>query len=419
MSAFIHGSLALVGFGLGLGVALALGRRPDMDPLLAQLCGGAVVLGWWQIVQGASQWLARRRIAREVEAVRAQQERLGESLELVRAEMGGLTYTYESTARARTDRLVSEVQVLEGLIQQLRPGQTGPSGSESAANPETDRPSSIADNAAGVSSPPSIASTSGERFERAEDTTLSVIREAIEDNRVDLYLQPIVSLPQRRLRFYEGLTRLRESTGRIILPAEYLPVAERTGLMSVIDNLLLFRAVQVVRRLASRDRNVGLVCNISGHTLADKAFFAQFLDFMNTNRSLARQLVFEFGQSVLEHAGPAEMRGLADLAKLGFAFSLDKVTSLDLDPHYLRDRNFAYVKIPAPLLLGAGQGGAQRVASRDLKALLARQGLDLIVERIEDERTVIEVLDHDVDFGQGYLFGAPRPIRDTLLGDVA
>ena len=51
---------------------------------------------------------------------------------------------------------------------------------------------------------------------------LEIIRRALEENRVDLYLQPVVSLPQRKLRFYEALSRLRSEDGAIIMPAQYI-----------------------------------------------------------------------------------------------------------------------------------------------------------------------------------------------------
>jgi cyclic-di-GMP phosphodiesterase TipF (flagellum assembly factor) len=53
------------------------------------------------------------------------------------------------------------------------------------------------------------------------------------------------------------------------------------------------------------------------------------------------------------------------------------------------------------------------VAAEDFKDHLLRNGLQLIVERVEDEKTVVQLLEYNVDFGQGYLFGEPRPIKDV------
>ena len=91
-----------------------------------------------------------------------------------------------------------------------------------------------------------------------QSAIVAEIARAIEANRVDLFLQPIVTLPQRKVRYYEALTRLRADDGALLTPDDFLSYAENSGLMPAIDNLLVFRSVQVVRRLSSKNREVGL-----------------------------------------------------------------------------------------------------------------------------------------------------------------
>ena len=68
---------------------------------------------------------------------------------------------------------------------------------------------------------------------------------------------------------------------------------------------------------------------------------------------------------------------------------------------------------PSFRALTDGMAGANAmVAVEDLKKLLERHGLNLIAERVEDEKTVVQLLDYAVDFAQGYLFGEPRAVRD-------
>ena len=109
--------------------------------------------------------------------------------------------------------------------------------------------------------------------------------------------------------------------------------------MSVVDNLLLFRCVQVVRRLTQKTREIGIFCNISGDTLADAEFFPQFLDYMQANRDLAGQIIFEFSQSAVLKAGAQGEKNLRFLADLGFSLSMDHVETLALD--FLRLRTSA------------------------------------------------------------------------------
>jgi len=199
------------------------------------------------------------------------------------------------------------------------------------------------------------------------------------------------------------------------MPAEYIKIAAPAGLMSVVDNLLLFRCVQIVRRLTQKHRDVGVFCNISGDTLTDEEFFPQFLDYMKANRDLAGQIVFEFGQDALAKAGAKGEENLAFLSSLGFALSMDHVDALALDFARLKKIGFRHLKLRADTLL-AGMGNARAaVGPEDFKQLLERHGLNLIVERVEDEKTVVQLLDYGVDYAQGYLFGEPRAVRDDSL----
>lgn len=247
----------------------------------------------------------------------------------------------------------------------------------------------------------------------------AAVASAVDGGRFDLYLQPMVSLPQRKVRAYEVVTRLRDNADQAIPAETYLPIAETAGLMGRIDNAILLRAVQVVRRLLVRNKDVGLFVNIAGATLSDKAAFAQCLDFLEANRALAPSLILEFKQSALRGLGPIETEHLAALAQRGFRFSIDHVTDLRFEPRELADRGVRFIKVPASLLLAAHDTASADIHPVDLSDLLGRFGIDLIAERIEGERAVVDLLDYDVRFGQGFLFAAPRPLRPETATNAA
>jgi len=112
-------------------------------------------------------------------------------------------------------------------------------------------------------------------------------------------------------------------------------------------------------------------------------------------------------------AGEAEEANLKYLAGLGFRLSMDQVTTLDLDFAKLKRLGFEFVKVRASTLIYGMSHARALVAAEDFKDLLARNGINLIAERVEDEKTVVQLLEYNVDFGQGYLFGEPRPIKDV------
>ena len=321
----------------------------------------------------------------------------------------------EAGASEQAAQLGSEVKVFETLMRQFAESMVKRvQGVEMAQAEAATEMRKVEQRLSQMRAPSAAAPRKAEAAMPAapKSEMLDVIQRALIDNRVDLHVQPIVGLPQRKLKFYEALSRLRAPDGRTIMPAQYLAVAEEAGLMSTVDNLLLFRSVQFIRRLTARQRDVGVFCNVSLASLTDAQFFPQFVDFMRAHRDLIDQIVFELPQSAYDAMGPGEEASLAELSKLGFSFSMDHVTSLNFDLVAMRRRGVRFVKVAPSVLLAPGAREVDGIAIEDLRPLLARNGIALIGERIETERQVVDLLDFEIDYGQGFLFGEPRAVKD-------
>jgi cyclic-di-GMP phosphodiesterase, flagellum assembly factor TipF len=270
-----------------------------------------------------------------------------------------------------------------------------------------------------VADPLSTRIVSGRFKDMEPSAVIAMIREAVDNNRVDLFLQPIVTLPQRKVRYYEAVARLRAGDGEPVMAADFLPYAEAGGLMPKIDNLMMFRCVQVVRRLLAKNREIGLFCNVSTSTLVDSATFSQFTEFMEANKAIAPALVFEFSQAAVRTMGPIENESLAALAQRGYRFSLDNVADLRIEPRDLADRGFRFVKVQASLLLNRSGIALTDIHPQDFAGLLSRFGIELVAAKIESEAAVVDLLDYDVKFGQGFLFSPPRPVRPEVMQGIA
>ena len=402
MRQFTSVALSAAYLCLALIVALLLWRNGGgWAAGVAALVGG---LGLCFAVHGlVQQSLKVRALRRELDAVREAQRVMLSQMEQVDARMSDVAAAVSDDV-GRSEALEDEMHLLEGLVQKL--GQR-------------------------LEERVSVAAAAPARHEaahrgRQSAALLDTVREALAENRVDLYLQPVVALPQRRTVFYESYSRLRDATGRVMMPAEYLTVAEPEGLVTSIDNLLLFRCVQIVRRLAKQDRKVGIFCNISTASLADETFFPQFLELLAANRDLAGALIFELGQAAFDARGSVEARNMGKLADLGFRFSLDKVVDLDLDFQDLARSDVKFLKVSAPVLLDelveTDEGLVLRsmpdLAAEDFAALTRRYGVEVIAEKVESERQIVDILELDIAYGQGHLFGEPRAIRDAVLAEA-
>lgn len=240
---------------------------------------------------------------------------------------------------------------------------------------------------------------------------LKAVRSAVDHNRVDLYLQPIVTLPQRKPKYYEALSRIRTDDGELIRPAQYLRPAEQTGAMPILDKMLLVRAVQVLQRLIARKSDSVVVCNISANSLADTRFFNDFRMLLKAKSDLADHLIFEFNQETVNAFGAIEEESIRALKELGFRFAVDNVTKISMDFHRLVDLGFHFMKVSADVLLSSKSSGIRDIHPQDIPRYLARNGIELIVDHIETESQVVELLDFGVSLGQGFLFAAPREIK--------
>jgi cyclic-di-GMP phosphodiesterase TipF (flagellum assembly factor) len=220
-------------------------------------------------------------------------------------------------ARGAVDPIAAEIGELGGLVRQIADTVASHAAAlqqQGALPAAAGPPPAAATDADGALTLSESDAVDGRRFRNlSREGIVELIGKAVDAHRIDLYLQPIVTLPQRKVRYYEALSRLRTDEGDIVTAADFIDYAESVGLMPKIDNLLLFRCVQVTRRLQLKSRDIGLFCNVSASTLSDPVFFRQFLDFMDANRALSNALMFEFTQSAYRALGPLEHESLAAL----------------------------------------------------------------------------------------------------------
>ncbi len=399
MPAYAHVMLAMTYITACVVGGAALHRFLNVDLMTAGLVSSALALGLGQL----HSTLARSGNAREtddrLDSLREETRKLSTRMEEAERRANELRAEFEREIAERREVLVSEMRGLETMIGRLS------ENFESRLD--------------------AVRSVDGQV--NGSSAALEAVRDALRQNRVDLHLQPIVTLPQRQVRFYEGFTRLRRADGGLIMPGEFLAEADRAGLLGVIDNMLLFRCVQIVRRLSQRDRRVGVFCNVAVSSLEDDSFFPQFLQFMRENRDLAGSMIFEIGVRAFNNRSSIVTRNMSKLAELGFRFSLDKGEGLDFDLPELQSAGVKFVKVSIDRVLAELVDGGQRpissisrdIAPEDVTTIFGRYGVELIVEKVEDEKSVIEILDYHIPFGQGHVFGAPRPIKGSLLEETA
>ncbi|MEK9970548.1 MAG: EAL domain-containing protein, partial [Ferrovibrio sp.] len=180
--------------------------------------------------------------------------------------------------RAVQKRLIAEIEQLAEEVLRLR-GETPSFQPTAAAMPVA---ASMSPASQQPANEPRLIMPDPLRTPEPQDdgTLLDAVRDALNNNRVELHVQPIVSLPQRKIRFFELLARPRDADGKAYPAAPCLEALDAAGLRAEFDALMLLRGVQMVRKLEQRAKDIGFFLNLSPDMLAQIETFNPLYDFL-------------------------------------------------------------------------------------------------------------------------------------------
>lgn len=245
-------------------------------------------------------------------------------------------------------------------------------------------------------------------LEYSDAVVSELLHRALDHDRIEIFAQPIVRLPSRKLAYVELFARIRAKAGVYLSGDSYRKVAEKESVIEHIDLLILRHAIHTVTHDSHGGANVGYFINIAASTLSNRAYVSELVEFVKANRDLADRFIFELRYNDFMALLPIPARVLKGLCTLGCRASIDNMVMRGtFDPSDLVGHNISFVKCNSQELVDMCQsnGGAMDVAR--LKYAFDQCGITLIVEKFEEEHNVLELLDFEIDYGAGYLFGKP------------
>jgi cyclic-di-GMP phosphodiesterase TipF (flagellum assembly factor) len=247
-----------------------------------------------------------------------------------------------------------------------------------------------------------------------------VVVRAIVGDRLSLFLQPAVGLASRKVQLYEILGRVsRPGSSGHVQARDVVSVAVRHGLLGRLETLLVRDALRVARHLRSRGRDVPVLVPVSLPTLADPALYEILEEGLRGDPQLAGGIALQIRQEQWDQLGGLEEEAVAAIRRLGARFAVDDVRDLRLDVGELVRHGARYVRANAGVLLAAAEGSVPSdIHPHDVPGLLSRHGVDMIVTGVEQERTLVELFEFGLQFGQGDLFSVPRAVRPDVLADA-
>lgn len=252
--------------------------------------------------------------------------------------------------------------------------------------------------------------------ERGEIQWLKRIQNALKENSFELYVQPIVAVAGRvdSGPAAEVLIRMRDESGKLILPASFLSAAERYQLMSHIDRWVVQAALTA---LASGVPHLpeGRTCgiNISGQSLADEEFLGFVVDLLDHTGVPPSKICFEVNESVLINNIEHARRFINVLHGMGCQFAMDNFGSGVGSFAKLQLLSLDYLKIDGAYTRNLEKDSINREMVAALIGLSRRLNFRVVAEQIEDQESFDAIREMGVEFAQGNLVERPRPLRTT------
>lgn len=240
---------------------------------------------------------------------------------------------------------------------------------------------------------------------RRRNTHMSdVILTALNERRVRLAFQPIVSDIGEAASKFECLIRMRAEDGREVQAPEFIPAAERLGLVHLLDRRVLELALNTLAEIP----NVKLNVNISMETVKDPLWAESYLSVMRANENLARRITVELTETQVIDAIDASIEFVSEIKKLGASFGIDDFGAGYTSFRNLKALDIDILKIDGSFVTGVASSRENQLFVRTLLDLARNFGMKTVAEWVDNEADAMLLKGLGVDFLQGYLLGKPE-----------
>ncbi len=242
---------------------------------------------------------------------------------------------------------------------------------------------------------------------------LERLRRALARGSFVLHFQPIVSLADGRVSHYEALLRLAdEADGSLVAPGQFLPTAERYGLIREIDRMVLTRVAALLAGEGPGEngaRAASIAMNVSALSVSDGATLAHLRRLLALDGIDPTRLVIEITETAAISDMARAKAFCAGVQALGCAIALDDFGAGFGSFQYLKHLPFDYLKIDGDFIHALPRSHTDQLVVKALVGVVRGLGRQTIAEFVGDAHTLSMLRDYGVDYAQGFVVGRPQP----------
>jgi len=249
------------------------------------------------------------------------------------------------------------------------------------------------------------------------------VTRAAEENRLELYFQPIRPIGSAgATAFHELTVRLRDDDGRLVSPGEFIPAAERYNVMSVIDRWVVERATERLKEWVARETRGDrrelqlplLAVNLSGTSLNEQSFIDFVLQQVG-DATLAQALCFEITETAAVTNLSNATFVMRELKARGCKFSLDDFGTGLSSFMYLKTLPVDYLKIDGQFIRHIADDAVDRSMVEAICKVGKALGIETVAECVDSQAVLDELRRIGIDYAQGYFLAKPEPIERLML----
>ena len=240
------------------------------------------------------------------------------------------------------------------------------------------------------------------------------LRDALDDDRISLFAQPVVRLRDQKAVHHEVLVRLRDDQGGFILPSTFIEIAESLSLVQEIDLQVVERLIDFMRQNNQLGKKLRYFVNLSRVSIADERWVKRLMSLLARGGVDPTQLVFEISETAAMSEIDVTLSFIKRLKDVGCRFALDDFGAGFSSFYYLKRFEVDYLKIDGSFIRDLATDEGSRLFVRALNDVARGLSKQVIAEWVETPEALKLLQDMGAQYGQGYMFRKPMPIEDTI-----